>query len=67
MRTSYELALNNTMPLSHFKTLVKVQRIHGIRLFTVYILNMDNCKLCSQPSKQKPVQSQQNNVRTMFI
>ena len=49
MRTSYELALNNTMPLSHFKTLVKVQRINGIHLFTVYILNMDNCKLCSQP------------------
>ena len=38
MRTSYELPLNNMMPLSHFKTLVKVQRINGIRLFTLYIL-----------------------------
>ena len=32
MRTAYKLALNTTMPLSHFKTLVKVQRISGIRL-----------------------------------
>ena len=55
------------MPLSHFKTLVKVQRINGVRLFTVYILHMDNCKLCSQPVATEPVQSQQNNVRTMFI
>ena len=66
MRTSYELPLNNMMLSSHFKTLVKVQRINGF-VYLLYIYYMDNCKVCSQPSKQKPVQSQQNNVRTMFI
>ena len=31
-RTAYELAMNPTLPLSQFSTLVKVQRDNGIRL-----------------------------------
>ena len=32
IRTAYELALNSTMSLNHFSTLVKIQRLNGIRL-----------------------------------
>ena len=31
-RTAYELAMQPTMPFRHFATLVKVQRINGVRL-----------------------------------
>ena len=31
-RTAYELAINPTLPLSQFKTLVKIQRKNGSRL-----------------------------------
>ena len=31
-RTAYELAMNPTMPIRQFKTLVKVQRQNGVRL-----------------------------------
>ena len=32
VRTAYELALNPTLPMRQFKTLVKVQRQNGVRL-----------------------------------
>lgn len=40
-RTAYELAMNPTLPMAQFKTLVKVQKQNGVRLiegtFKVYI------------------------------
>ena len=32
IRTAYELAINPTLPLMQYKTLVKVQRVNGVRL-----------------------------------
>ena len=32
MKLAYELAMNPTMPICQFKTLVKVQRQNGVRL-----------------------------------
>ena len=32
LRTAYTLAIETTLPLSQFKTLVKVQRVNGVRL-----------------------------------
>ena len=34
IQTTYELALNPTLPMTQFKTLVKVQRQNGVRLIT---------------------------------
>ena len=34
IQTAYELALNPTLPMTQFKTLVKVQRQNGVRLIT---------------------------------
>jgi len=34
-RTAYELALNSTLSLSQFSTLVKVQQDNGVRLVQV--------------------------------
>ena len=42
--TAYELALHPTMPLSHFKTLIKCQHMNGVRL----IIGRDDVKACAQ-------------------
>ena len=34
IRTAYDLALNPTLPLTQFKTLVEIQRQNGVRLIT---------------------------------
>lgn len=44
IKTAYELALHPTMPLTHFKTLVKCQRMNGVRL----IDGRDDVKACAQ-------------------
>lgn len=44
MKTAYELALHPTMPLTHFKTLIKCQRMNGVRL----IDGRDDEKACAQ-------------------
>ena len=42
--TVYELALHPTMPLSHFKTLIKCQHMNGVHL----IDGRDDVKACAQ-------------------
>ena len=44
MRTAYELALNPTMPLKHFKLLIKCQRENGV----VLIEGKDNNKAAKE-------------------
>lgn len=43
-RTAYELALNPTMALKHFKVLVKCQRDNGV----ILIDGKDNTKACKE-------------------